>query len=416
MTGWRSRLAVLAVLTVALVFAMAVPAFGSGASSGVTVQEGAGPFHVGDTIHWEMTIVNPAGFGEAQVTTWRLTVAGGAPTDYTVPNLFAGGSETRLQEYTITEADAVAGGGKVKAAFVYEVKDLESGSPAGNETGAWLDVAAVPSFSIDKVVNFDADPAFNKEETNKPGSIAYWKITFTNTGQSTLYDISITDTNGKTFDLASLAAGGSKTWPVYQTDDVQSDTLNTATAHAHDIFGSAMDPKTSSATALVFLAADLDLAITKSADKHNPNPGDTVKYTLNYKNLGETPAQGYKIVDYFDKRYVTVVDPAGGTVGDGTITWFPAGSLSMADGVQSLSYTVRIKGDMPAGTTNVDNYAVISHELDGNPSNNRGDERVVVKVEYLPFTGAADQAALLAAAAIAAMGGLYLRRRARAVR
>jgi uncharacterized repeat protein (TIGR01451 family) len=416
MIRWKSRFAVLATMAALLVFAMVAPAAAANLSSDIEVVE-SGPYHVGQTIHFKMTAAST--FPEVAVVAWDVTINGGAPVSFLpVANILLGDSVTRTQAYTITEAAAKAGGGKITAVFVIETAEMNSDGPygdtAGNTTQAAAKVESGASFTVDKTVNFDADPGYGKEETNKIGSPAHWRITFSNTGESTLYDISVVD-SGKTFTLASLAAGASETWN-YDEANMQADKVNEATAGAKDFFGTALAPKKSSAKVTVFQAANLDLAITKSADKHNPAPGDVVKYTLKYRNLGETPAKDYTIVDTFDKAHVTVVDAGGGAIGDGKITWFFSGPLSLADGERSIVYSTRIKKVMPAGKTNVDNNVVISDPsgLDGNLTNNKAKERVVVNEseEFLPYTGT-DANILLGAAAIAAMGGLSVRRLAR---
>jgi len=164
---------------------------------------------------------------------------------------------------------------------------------------------------------------------------------------------------------------------------------------------------------------DIDLAITKVADVEAADPGDTITYTLTYRNLGETEASNFTIVDDFDERYVIVQDSAGGVVSDGKITWTLAGPLSMADGPQTITYTVKVIDDMPDGTTNVDNTVVISHPDDHDPSNNSDDERVPVdnpmlpftpEEPFLPFTGA-DAMLLIGIAGASAVLGSLLRRR-----
>jgi len=131
---------------------------------------------------------------------------------------------------------------------------------------------------------------------------------------------------------------------------------------------------------------DIDLAITKVADLETAEPGDTITYTLTYRNLGETEASNFTIVDDYDERYVSVLDSAGGVVADGKITWTITGPLGMEDGPQTIVYTVEVIDDMPEGETNVDNTVVISHPDDINPDNDTDDERVVVDNPFLPFT------------------------------
>ncbi len=156
----------------------------------------------------------------------------------------------------------------------------------------------------------------------------------------------------------------------------------------------------------------LDLAITKVADKETAAEGALITYTLTYWNNGNIPAENYTIVDDFDERYVSVVNANGGVVSGGKITWTFPGPLTQEAGKQTLTYTVRVSADMPAGTTNVDNTVVITHPRDEDLSNNTAKERVVVSVSepFLPFTGGEYTLLLGFAVAIAALG-LLLRSR-----
>jgi len=153
---------------------------------------------------------------------------------------------------------------------------------------------------------------------------------------------------------------------------------------------------------------EIDLVITKKADVETAEEGDIVTYTITWWNDGATPAEDYTIVDDFDERYVTVIDAAGGTVAGGKITWTFAGPLAKEDGKQTATYKVRINAEMPDGTTNVDNVVVIAHPDDIDLTNNTDDDRVVVRTEFLPFTGG-EYLLLLGLALLALIAGGALR-------
>ncbi len=156
---------------------------------------------------------------------------------------------------------------------------------------------------------------------------------------------------------------------------------------------------------------EIDLVITKKADVETAEEGDIVTYTITWWNDGATPAEDYTIVDDFDERYVTVIDAAGGTVAGGKITWTFAGPLAKEDGKQTATYKVRINAEMPDGTTNVDNVVVIAHPDDIDLTNNTDDDRVVVRTEFLPFTGG-EYLLLFGLALLALIAGGALRARA----
>ncbi len=161
-----------------------------------------------------------------------------------------------------------------------------------------------------------------------------------------------------------------------------------------------------------------DLAIAKSASVTTAAPGDVVTYTLTYRNVGEGSATNFVITDDYDERYVDVVDPAGGVVADGMITWNLAGPLSAEDDPQVITYTVKVRSDVPDGSTQVGNVVTISDPADENLSNNTGSDTITVEnpflpftpepEEYLPFTGG-EGIALIAVAALFGIAGIGLR-------
>jgi uncharacterized repeat protein (TIGR01451 family) len=133
-----------------------------------------------------------------------------------------------------------------------------------------------------------------------------------------------------------------------------------------------------------------DLAVTKAASVATADAGDLVTYTLEYWNVSGDSATDFTITDTYDSRYMTVVNAAGGDTSEvGTIVWTIAGPLAVEDGVQTITYTMRVKSEMPSGTTHVKNTVVIFTEDDTDTSNNTASEVVDVAEElpFLPFTG-----------------------------
>ncbi len=173
-----------------------------------------------------------------------------------------------------------------------------------------------------------------------------------------------------------------------------------------------------------FMPFTLDMGLQKTVDKPQAKPGDTLTYTLTYTMVegAQGPDDTWTIVDDFDESHLTVVDAAGGTVADGKITWTFNGPLATGES-GTITYKMKVIDDMPSGTTNVDNAAVVSTDGDTNPDNNRDTARVVVSPEpympytekgepFLPFTGG-DAIRLLIVAGIFLAAGFALRRLAR---
>ncbi len=158
------------------------------------------------------------------------------------------------------------------------------------------------------------------------------------------------------------------------------------------------------------LGADFDVGLVKDVNPTIAKPGDLLTYTITYTNyLSSIPTDApFTIVDDYDDAHVVVVDAAGGIVDDGKITWNLVGPLATGES-GSITYTLRVIEDMPEGTTNIDNTAVITLEGDTNPDNNMDSARVIVKEPFLPFTGA-DVFRLLVIFALALAAGVALRR------
>jgi uncharacterized repeat protein (TIGR01451 family) len=241
------------------------------------------------------------------------------------------------------------------------------------------------------------------------GTLVTYTYVVTNTGDVPLFDIVVTDDKlGVVGTLETLAVGASATFTASAT--LNDTTTNVVVATGEDLDGNEVSDEDIVTVETFVPFTPVDLAIEKIASGETFKPGDVITYTLRYQNLGTKPASDFTIVDDFDERYVSVIDAAGGTVAGGKITWTLAGPLAMADGVKTISYTVRVKSDMPEGTTKVSNVVVISHPDDDNPANDRDDASVNVKEPFLPFTGG-EAAMLLLVALVSAVLGIFLRRR-----
>jgi uncharacterized repeat protein (TIGR01451 family) len=109
---------------------------------------------------------------------------------------------------------------------------------------------------------------------------------------------------------------------------------------------------------------DIDLGITKrSADVNGGSvqPGDTITYTINYHNNGDTATDNVTIEDNPDENYINSISNIsdGGTYDGDIITWH-IGTIDAGDG-NSVSYSAKLKSSssFPRGTTEVTNTACI---------------------------------------------------------
>lgn len=322
--------------------------------------------------------------------------------------------------YPVTHASA----GTYPNTAVVVVQDNEGSTDTDTDTET-VTVTARQVTPPDVVLTKTVDVA----TLQAPDAVFTFTLSIRNQGTEAFTITSLTDTNlAEPYPAAvaalvgtTIPAGGqvSVSYPV--THATAGTYPNTATVVVENEDG-LTDTDTDTETVVVepFLPfTEMDLLVTKVADKETAAPGELITYTLTYWNVGDLAAEDFTIVDDFDERYVTVVSASGGVVADGKITWSIAGPLAAADGKKTITYTVRVNAAMPVGTTNVDNVVVITDPDDADTTNNTAVERVTVTVApvtpvepFLPFTGG-DYVGLLLAAMASAVLGLALRRNTR---
>ncbi len=101
-----------------------------------------------------------------------------------------------------------------------------------------------------------------------------------------------------------------------------------------------------------------DMSIEKLASTSFVRLADTISYTINYSNIGCGTGTGVTIVDDFDELRTVLVDDGGGTFSDGVLT-FDIGTLSPADGIQILEYSLVVT-DVDCGAAQIENEVIIS--------------------------------------------------------
>ncbi len=348
----------------------------------------------GETVTYTYVVTN---LGDIELTGVVVTDDKIAGTIGTIASLAPGASQT----LTASAPVAVDTVNIAKAVGTYGLAETQFGGTVEATDDASVDVVA-PAISVEK----SASPT----ELVGSGDVTY-TYTVTNTGDVDLFNVTLTDDKlGVVGTLESLPVEGSSTFT--STATISESTTNTVVAVGTDAVGHEVSD---SAQAFVDVALPFtppDVTIDKSADKTQADPGDTVTYTLTYRNLGPGVAQDMTIVDDFDERYVTVTDAAGGTVAGGKITWTVPGPLSPADGPQTITYKVRIDSDLPASVTQIRNVVVITEPTDSDTTNNSDSWTVDVNQPFLPFTGG-EWTLLALAALLASAGGLLLRRASR---
>ncbi|MBZ9572980.1 DUF11 domain-containing protein [Patescibacteria group bacterium] len=110
------------------------------------------------------------------------------------------------------------------------------------------------------------------------------------------------------------------------------------------------------------------LSLSKSVDKSTAQEGDILTYTLSYQNTGSGSATGVGLSDDFDENYLDIYDASGGTVSGGKINW-NIGNLGAGSSGTKI-FKVKVKDDLPQGTTYIYNKGTIdSTQTDPSQSN-----------------------------------------------
>ncbi len=314
-----------------------------------------------------------------------------------------------------------------------EVLTLAPGASSAPMTGSWTytEPGTYPNTVTAKAIDNEENEATSEASTsvtveaihpaivvektsNAPeeGVLAGTSVTYsfkvTNTGDTTLYNVTVVDDKlGEIGTIEELGVEDSET--LTKTFVLNETTTNVVTATGHDQAGHVVSD-TDELTVETFLPFNPpDVALAKEADVETADPGDIITYTLTYTNIGKGSAEDFTITDDYDERYVSVVDAAGGDDDGSEITWAIDGPLAPgASG--TITYTVRVSDYMPDGTTIVRNTAVATVPGDSDTSNNTATETVSVTVEeFLPFTGG-EFTLLLLIAFFAIVVGAALRR------
>ena len=126
-----------------------------------------------------------------------------------------------------------------------------------------------------------------------------------------------------------------------------------------------------------------DLAIVKTPDLTEAEPGDTIAYDLDWSNTGGSPATGVTLAETVPAH--TTFDATSSTSGwscadgapAGTACTFTIGSVSAAPASGTVTFAVTVDLDVPLDTTSIDNTVAIdddgTHGADPTPDDREDD-------------------------------------------
>ncbi|MDI6791778.1 MAG: right-handed parallel beta-helix repeat-containing protein, partial [bacterium] len=274
------------------------------------------------------------------------------------------------------------------------IADDGSDSDVTNNSGTDTDtVVAYPDVTIISKTDGTA--------TASPGDTLTYTITYQNTGEIGATSVVVTETIPTNTTYVSNTGGGSYsggvvTWTIgtleadgpHQVSVTvtvnnplpQGTTNITNTATIADD-GSDSDPANNSATDTDSVDAQPDVTITSKTDgADTASQGDTLTYTITYRNTGEMNATGVVITDTIPTNTTFVSASAPGSESGGVVTW-NIGSLGV-DGSHQVTLTVVIDNSLPQGTTNIVNTATIADDgSDSDATNNSGTDTTSVTVQ-----------------------------------
>ncbi|MEU3711912.1 DUF7507 domain-containing protein [Streptomyces catenulae] len=248
-----------------------------------------GPFRPGDRVDYTYTVTNTG-----NTTINDLTLADDRLSDITcqATSLDPDESTTCTGTYTVTEADAAIGTVRNTAVARGESDGTSVESPPDS---AQIEVVTSrPALALRKTV--DASHPY------RVGDTATYTYTVTNTGNTTLSDITVTDNrvSGITCRATTLAPGTSTTctgtYTVTAADASAGHVDNTAMAHGRSN-GTPVESPTSSAR-IDIVTSRPALTIKKTVDSSRTyRAGDRITYTYTVTNTGDTTLNGITVTD-----------------------------------------------------------------------------------------------------------------------
>jgi len=150
--------------------------------------------------------------------------------------------------------------------------------------------------------------------------------------------------------------------------------------------------------------------LTKTADRSEVRPGDTVTYTVTLRNNTDCAFRAVRVEDRFDSRFMTVLGAEGGQMQNGQLVWnIPELAPSQ---VWTVRYSVEISSRAPQGFE-LDNVVMASGEgLETISLTEKVYTSRLGVVRGLPPTGVAFDAIFLALSGLAGMvQTLFLKRK-----
>jgi uncharacterized repeat protein (TIGR01451 family) len=327
-----------------------------------------GTLAVGQSVNVAITASNVAGSNATGVTVNNLLPVGMTHTSndsggsynsatgvWTIGALATGASATLNITATIDGTGTIIVQSQVFGTLV----DTEPGNDIASNT---FNVAATPTLT-GAVAATTASPAL-------AGSSANFDVTVNNTGTETVFGVEVTATPPsappQTFNITSIAAGGSVVIPVTVTLPLMAGTYQLP------VLITAEGAADVSEVGTLAVISPASIGSTKTVSAGPYASGGSVTYTITMTNSAATPQlnnPGDELVDVLPSSLtlVSASAPSGSAIADvpsNTVRW--NGSIA-----GNSSVTVTINATINAGTAGatIGNQATVNSDADGNGTN-----------------------------------------------
>lgn len=254
----------------------------------------------GDTVDYTFTVVNTGNVTLTEITINDPLVAGLVTCDRTT--LEPGQTATCTATYTLKQGDVDAGTIDNEATATATLPNGSTQDSAPDETSTPLD--REPALDLVKTAS---EPTLGDNNRVDEGDTIDYTFTVTNTGNTTLTNVKVTDQlfpSGFTCEVASLDPGKTlectATYTLTQPDIDRGSVTNNARADATDSDG---NPQTDSDSVTTELPASPDYTFEKTAgepnlgDNNRVDVGDTIDYTFTIVNTGNVTLNELGITD-----------------------------------------------------------------------------------------------------------------------
>ena len=252
---------------------------------------------LGDTITYTITVANTGNVTVSDITVEDALVGWTGDAVKTIAELAPGKSQTFTAEYTVTEADIIAG--EVVNTAIASGTDPEDTPTTGTGTVKDPTDKEKPSLYVEKTSNKEGEVKLGEEIT--------YTITVTNNGNVTVSDITVEDElTGNTGDnaivIGTLTPGASKevttTYTVTEADILAGSVLNKATATGTDPEGKPVDPDQPGTDKTDTEDIDNTLEVVKKSDvEGTASLGDEITYSITVTNKGNVTVSDITVED-----------------------------------------------------------------------------------------------------------------------